>query len=323
MVSYERGYALLRDEFDCFEIAGLHIGIRDNRVAIFKCLVENARKAPQIRSAWRRLRAELFEAFEPDGVITDFEPMTAYLARRYKLPLISVDNQHAMRYMEYECPRGLRVNEAMSRLVVRLTVPAPDAALITTFFRGEVKNDRTFLFPPILREDVVDREATRGEHIVVYHTREFGSFLDELKKFPDERFLVYGYNRDAVDGPIQFRKFSVEGFRDDVVSCKAVMATAGFTLLSEALHLRKPFLATPQQGQFEQELNACMLEKLGYGMNAGKSGGAAVGRFLERLPEFEGNLAGYVSDGNGSLKAKLGELVGGDWLAQRRGGAGG
>ena len=37
-------------------------------------------------------------------VITDFEPMTAYLAYTNDLPLITIDNQHRMRYMQYDGP---------------------------------------------------------------------------------------------------------------------------------------------------------------------------------------------------------------------------
>jgi uncharacterized protein (TIGR00661 family) len=40
------------------------------------------------------------------------------------------------------------------------------------------------------------------------------------------------------------------------------MATAGFTLISEALHLKKPYLALPMIGQFEQAINAVFLEEM-------------------------------------------------------------
>ena len=55
------------------------------------------------------------------------------------------------------------------------------------------------------------------------------------------------------------------GFLEDLTSCKAVMATAGFTLMTESFYLRKPYLALPMHGQFEQELNAFWMAKLNYG----------------------------------------------------------
>lgn len=44
------------------------------------------------------------------------------------------------------------------------------------------------------------------------------------------------------------------GFLQDLASAKAVMATAGFTLISESLQLGKPYLAMPMDGQYEQQL---------------------------------------------------------------------
>jgi uncharacterized protein (TIGR00661 family) len=54
-----------------------------------------------------------------------------------------------------------------------------------------------------------------------------------------------------------------EGFLHDLARCKGVIATAGFTLITESLHLGKPYLALPMRGQFEQELNALLLAELG------------------------------------------------------------
>jgi uncharacterized protein (TIGR00661 family) len=312
IVSYERGYHTLKDDFDCFEAEGLHIGIRDNKVAPIKSLVENLRKAPRILSTFREVRRRLFDEFQPHAVVTDFEPMTAYLARFRKLPLIAIDNQHAMRYMHVECPRRLLKDRIAARWVVRLTVPPPDVALISTFFSGELRNDRTFVFGPILRETVLQQTPVRGDHVLVYHTRPYDSFLEQLQRFPNERFLVYGYNRSGEEGPVTHKPFSVDGFLHDLVTCKAVMATAGFTLLTEALHLGKPMLATPQNGQFEQELNAVLLERMGYGLNARILGDDTIGDFLNRLPELEHRLQDYARQDNSAIKVKLSELVSND-----------
>lgn len=309
LVSYDRGYANLKDDFDCFETQGLHIGTRDNKVSVTKTLYENARKLPQLIAKARQLKREVFDAFNPHAVITDFEPMTAYLARTTGRPLISLDNQHRIRYMSFPCPRTFARDRFMTRTVIQAMIPTPDVALVTTFYFGETRNDRTFLFPPILRDIVLEQTPTRGEHILVYHTRPYDSFIAHLKDFPNERFIVYGYNRDGEDGPLQFKPFSVDGFMHDLVTCKAVMATAGFTLMTEALHLGKPFLATPMRGQFEQELNGLLLDELGYGMNARTSAPDTVASFLSRLPEFEAKLATYESDHNAAIMQKLEALT--------------
>ncbi len=119
------------------------------------------------------------------------------------------------------------------------------------------------------------------------------SLLEELQSFGREEFLVYGYDRRDQQGVLTFRPFSKNGFLQDLASAKAVIATAGFTLISESLYLRKPYLALPMQGQFEQELNAYQLTQLGYGKCAHDSSAEAIGDFLYRLPDFESRLSEY------------------------------
>jgi uncharacterized protein (TIGR00661 family) len=309
MVSYDRGLRNLRDRFDFFETVGLHIASRDNRVSVPLTIVENLRKSGPIVRKFRELRRKLFIEFQPDGVITDFEPMTAYLAWMRGVPLITIDNQHRIRYMEYPCPPGLAAERRTTELVIRLMVPRPDVSLATTFYFDKPKNDRTFLFPPILRDDVRAIAASRGDQVLVYLSFGFDSFLERLRALTDERFIVYGYDRDDIEGNIAFRKFSREGFLRDMAASKAVMATAGFTTLTEGLYYRKPYLALPMKGQFEQQLNAHLLETLGYGINSPDGSAESVRRFLDALPEFEKRLETYRTADNSAVTAKLDELL--------------
>ena len=171
-------------------------------------------------------------------MITDFEPMTAYLANHYDLPLITIDNQHRIRYMTYPCPTRLQTERRMTVGIIRAMVPRPDISLVTTFYYGEAKNNRTLFFPPILREEVLSLQSSMGGHVLVYLTSGFESFLKILKSFKREQFLVYGYDCNDQDGNIVYKHFSKVGFLEDLASCKAVMATAGFTLMTESFYLR-------------------------------------------------------------------------------------
>ena len=309
VVSYDRGYRNLKDDFDVFESEGLHIASSDNRVSKVKTFTENLQRLPVGHQKLNALRKEIFKSFQPDCVITDFEPMTAYLAHHYRLPLITIDNQHRLRYMTYPCPKRLQKDRRMTVSIIRAMVPRPDISLVTTFYYGEAINNRTFFFPPILREDVLSRQPSDGGHVLVYLTSGFESYLKLLKSFTREQFRVYGYDRSEQDGHLIFKPFSTAGFLDDLATCKAVMATAGFTLLTEAFYLRKPYLALPMHGQFEQELNALLLAKLNYGVNLTRIRTEAVGNFLYRLPDFKNSLAAYRSEGNSAIKAMLGELL--------------
>jgi uncharacterized protein (TIGR00661 family) len=309
VVSYDRGYDNLRYDFDVFETEGLHIASSDNRVSKVKTFTENLQRLPLGHKKLHALRKKIFKQFRPDCVITDFEPMTAYLANHYDLPLITIDNQHRIRYMTYPCPTRLQTERRMTANIIRAMVPRPDVSLVTTFYYGKAKNIRTLFFPPILREEVLSLQPSKGGHILVYLTSGFESFLKMLKSFYREQFLVYGYDRNDQDGSIVYKHSSKAGFLEDLASCKAVMATAGFTLMTESFYLHKPYLALPMGGQFEQELNAFWMAKLNYGINLRRIRSEAVGNFLYRLPDFEEKLNDYHAADNSAIKAMLGELL--------------
>jgi uncharacterized protein (TIGR00661 family) len=235
--------------------------------------------------------------------------MTAYLANHYDLPLITIDNQHRLRYMSYPCPAHLQNDRRMTVNIIRAMVPRPDVSLAITFYLGKPKNNRTFFFPPILRKEVLVLHPRGGDHILVYLTSGFESFLKKLRSFHREKFLVYGCDRNDTDGPIIYKPFSREGFLQDLASCKAVMATAGFTLMTESFHLRKPYLALPMRGQFEQEINGFLLAELHYGINLRRVNFEAIGNFLYRVPDFKQSLNSYQVQDNSLIKARLEELL--------------
>ena len=308
VASYDRGYRNLHEEFDVLEIEGLHIASVENKIDLAQTFTDNlSRLSDGVRSL-KELRG-LFRSFQPDCVITDFEPMTAHLAMHYDLPLVTLDNQHRMRYMRYPCPRRLKADALVTETVIRAIVPRPDVSLVSTFYFGETTNDRTFLFPPLLRREVLAAEPRNGDEILVYFTQPFESFLELLRGYPRERFLVYGAERDDAEANLNFRPPSRDGFLRDLAGSKAVIATAGFTLATESIQLGKPYLALPMGGQFEQELNALLLEELGYGKNGREPTAETIATFLCRLPEYRERLNERLPTDNHEIKEKLDELL--------------
>ncbi|MCL4259129.1 MAG: hypothetical protein KJZ52_00755, partial [Anaerolineales bacterium] len=63
-----------------------------------------------------------------------------------------------------------------------------------------------------------------------------------------------GPREDSVDGNLEFKPRSEEGFVEDLRTARGVVAGGGFSLMSEAVYLGKPMLAMPLLGQFEQTM---------------------------------------------------------------------
>ena len=93
------------------------------------------------------------------------------------------------------------------------------------------------------REMISHLEAVGHIVKVVSYDRGYNNLKDEFDVFETEGLHI------------TYKPFSKDGFLQDLASCKAVMATAGFTLMTESFYLRKPYLTLPMRGQFEQEIN--------------------------------------------------------------------
>lgn len=85
VVSYDRGYRNFKDDFDVFETEGLHIASSNNRVSKVRTFTDNLQRLTRGQQKLQTLRKNIFKIFQPDCVLTDFEPMTAYLAHHYRV----------------------------------------------------------------------------------------------------------------------------------------------------------------------------------------------------------------------------------------------
>jgi UDP:flavonoid glycosyltransferase YjiC (YdhE family) len=127
-----------------------------------------------------------------------------------------------------------------------------------------------------------------------------------------------GPHTGEVDGNIDYRPRSNEGFVEDLRTARGVVAGGGFSLLSEAVYLGKPVLAMPLHGQFEQLLNGRYLEREGYGVCATEVTPEVLGDYLDRLGDFEAALGGYKQDGNAVTLQAIEERAAAAAVANRR-----
>ena len=279
----------------------------NNRVRYKRTIARNLITVPQAAKSLARLR-HLVEESKIDLVITDFEPLTCHVGHKKGLPVISIDNQHCLTNAIVSYPRKYRRDAAAAKLMTRLMTPRADAYLVISFFAAPVRKRNTFLFPPVLRQEILDATAVEGDHTLVYVTSPAPA-LAKLLGSVRGRFVAYGFAREGQEGNILYKKPSLDGFFADLVSARAVVANSGFSLVTEALHLGKPYLAVPVSRQFEQVFNAYWLEKSGYGASWDELNKERVEAFLYNLPHYREALAQYPRQGNGALLAKLTELI--------------
>ena len=307
VASFDRGYKNLKDDFAVTEIDGLRLAYVHNRVRYRKTIVRNLLHLPETAGKVRVLGRKA-EGWNLDLVITDYEPITCHVGHKLKLPILAIDNQHLLTDAEITYPRECRKEAAAAKLVTRLMTPGADAYLVISFFKARVKKKTTFLFPPILRAEVLRARPTNGDYVLVYVTSEAGALLDVLRMVR-QKFVCYGFNREGKEGNLEFRKPALGGFLEDLAGCRAIVANAGFSLISEALYLGKPYLAWPVKKQFEQVFNAYYIGQMGYGAYWDDLNKERVESFLFNLESYREKLARYSRANNSALLAKLDELI--------------
>jgi uncharacterized protein (TIGR00661 family) len=309
VASFDRGLDNLKKHFDTTEIYGLRFAYVNNRVRYRRTIAKNLFTIPQAAKSVARLK-ELVEEWKIGLVISDFEPLTCYVGHKKRLPVISIDNQHCLTNAVVSFPKRWRRDAAAAKLVTRLMTPRANAYLVISFFAAPIRKRNTFLFPPLLRQEILDAVPSEGDHVLVYVTSPAAA-LAKLLGSVRCRFIAYGFGREGKNeaGNVLYKKPSLDSFFADLVSARAVIANAGFSLVSEALHLSKPYLAMPVAHQFEQIFNAYYLEKCGYGASWETLNKERIEAFLYNLPQYREALAQHPRQGNRALLEKLDELI--------------
>ena len=297
-------------------IHGFHLVTEENRTRRGKTLWSNVLAGTAGLPRNVEAYFELLEGFSPEAVVSDFESWTYLFGKLHGLPVISIDNMQVINRCTHpdELLEGARSDFEVAKAFVKGKLPFCDHYLITTFFFPPLRKERTSLFPPILRDEILSASPTRGDHLLVYQTAEGHGELERTLASAGVECRIYGLRRDlaeeVVEGDLRFRPFSEEGFVADLASARAVVAGGGFTLMGEAVYLHKPMLSVPIRRQFEQILNARCLAREGYGLAADAlDDPAALRAFLDAVPRYEERLSGWAQDGNRRLFGALDELL--------------
>ncbi len=314
VVSSSRAYQFLNKNFPnrVHEIQGMHFAFKASEVSKTGTFLLNLKNAPKLLFQNFSEYLHLKKDFKVDLVISDFETFTTLFAKRHDLPLISIDNMQVINRckLDIEIPNNEKKNHTISKSIIKMKVPKADHYFITSFFDAVVDKENTTIVPPIVRKAIIDAKTQNGEHILMYQTSSKQNDVAKiLHQIPNQIFYVYGFNKDAIDKNVVFKKFSEEGFVADLASAKAVIANGGFSFISEAVYLKKPIFSFPLKNQFEQFVNAAYIDKMGFGRHFDDFNADNLKAFLFDLSSFSNNLKSYNQTGNEVLLELLNEKL--------------
>jgi uncharacterized protein (TIGR00661 family) len=216
-----------------------------------------------------------FDARGVDVVITDFEPLTARIARRNRLPSIGIGHQYA-----FCCKIPIAGFDPAAAYVIRNFAPADHCLGLHWHHFNQP------ILPPVVPAQMPDGLAQLADKVLVYLPFED---IDDIRRllapFKTHQFYVYHQLPGVSDeSHLHLRTFSRQGFLKDLAESGGVITNAGFELASEALHLGKKILVKPLVRQMEQLSNAKALEELKLGVVMQRLDPVAVKGFLSSRP---------------------------------------
>jgi uncharacterized protein (TIGR00661 family) len=179
-----------------------------------------------------------------DLVISDFEPISAYSAKKHRVKSIGISNQVSITKSNF-----------LESLFIKYFAPC-DYYIPLDYTNG---------YQPIISEKFLNSKVFDEDFYLVYLAAYSLEHIKNELKYSDKKFKVYSSDvtKDYVYNNIEFKKSNKDSFQSDLLKCSGVITASGFSTTSEALVLGKRLWSIPIKGQFEQIDNAIKLNKLG------------------------------------------------------------
>lgn len=315
--SSNRAYKILKNKFqNTKKVKDFELIYKNNKLDLKSSFIENFRNLKKILRHLKGIR-KLIKNQKPDLMISDFSIYPRFLSLMTGVNYITIDNNHSVakfKVKKYQFWEWLK-----TWIYTKIFVSNHKLNIIPAFYSLKTKY-KTLLINPIIRPEIIKlrKDLDSGklkekDHILVYQTStSYPNLISQLKKI-DEKFIIYGLDRmdkrkerrlnRAQHSKLIFKSFNESEFFKDLASSKAVISNGGFTLLSEAIYLNKAVMSVPIRKQYEQVLNAVLVNKKRIGLYSKKINKKRFEKLIETKEIIKSNQEKYNNyDPNTSLK---------------------
>ncbi|REG98169.1 glycosyltransferase family protein [Flavobacterium aquicola] len=201
--------------------------------------------------------AEILPLKNYDVVINDFDSITSLACKMQKVH--SVQFGHQASFQSPLTPRPNKKN-LMGEMILKHYAPSPK----NIGLHFDKYDD--FIFPPVIKDEIVNANPKNKEHITVYLPSFQQDCLEKaFNRLPNLSFhwFLNGIQTKYTDKNITYYPVNQAYFNKSLINCEGIITGGGFETPSEALFLGKKILSIPIRKHYEQECNAAALKKLG------------------------------------------------------------
>ncbi len=211
----------------------------------------------------------------PAVVVNFFDLMCSisFLLRLRRPRHVCVGHQFYFQHPDFIRPKTSLLGELALRLLTGCSAFRADLRLALSFRPGEPAPNGLRVVAPLLRREIREEEAHDGSHLVAYLLNP--GYAEQIEDWhrKNQDVVVHGFwdrpgaAAETVLAPgLTFHALDDRKFVRLLAGCRALITTAGFEAVCEAMYLGKPVLVVATAGHVEQHYNAADAESAGCGV---------------------------------------------------------
>lgn len=274
IAGYDNSYEYFKDKYPTIEIKGYKFTEQALKFSVPSFIWKNYRLPFFWSMGTWKLRKKVKE-FNPDVIISDFEPLGIMLSKLVKKKCAIVFGYDPELFKQYPYKNKKIVLEAK---YFNTLYKSADIVIIPSLLGKKDIPSKYYYVNPILRtksgdlppkKELMEKLGLEKEPVLIMlGGSTFGNILaDKIINFSHlfkEHFIMFG----SKIGHVPQKNITYYSYKENVLEylkvSKAVITLAGHLTLSECLAFKKPAMVFPIKDHVEQMLNAYLLENISY-----------------------------------------------------------
>ncbi len=209
---------------------------------------------------------QVVKEIQPDVIVSFYELHGGLYNTFYrsKIPMICIAHQYLLLHPGFTFPARRGISRILINANSRITSLFSAKKLALSFrYLPDVEACKIAVVPPLLRREIQQLHVVEGKFLLVYMTHH--SLSEQViawhRHHPDIQLHCFWDNREAseefkFDETLTFHQINSEKYLKFLAGCQALVTTAGFESVCEAMYLGKPVMMVPVPNHYEQECNA-------------------------------------------------------------------
>jgi uncharacterized protein (TIGR00661 family) len=213
-----------------------------------------------------RLIHKCVQEIQPDLIVSFYDTYGGLYNAIYrsKIPMICIAHQYLLLHPTFIFPDKNIFDRYLINLNSKFTSWFARKKLALSFRpMPPVTDSNITVVPPLLRQAVFDLKPMNGDYFLVYMTHHSLSqqIITWHLEHPELVLHCFWDNPDvenefSFDQTLTFHRINSEKYLHMLANSRALVTTAGFESVCEAMYLGKPVMMVPVPNHFEQECNA-------------------------------------------------------------------